>query len=382
VTQAKLKKYILYGSYASYYTAKSRAYLRKKGIPFEERLPSDPQFRERVRPTSGTPKIPQLLTPDGEVIQDTVEIVDYLETRHPELPAFPPTPRQRVFAHLMELLGSEGLVKLAWLHRWLHEDNYYFVKMDFGRSFAPQGNDQELMKYGQVIADRMTTAGVLPEPTADFLETIHQQCLTLFALLEQHFMRYPYLLGGQPCVADYAMMGALHAHLGRDPVPLRIMQDHAPRVFRWVEHMQVPEILSPEFFDTDAAYLPADEVPDTAVAILNHIAETHGEPFLRQAVAYSQWAQREAPVSGQGFDESSFDQFLKVENVGLGEQRDVTVELHAIWVLQRSQGYFQELEEDTRGAVLEMLGEGIAARLIQVPVTARLQRSNYRLTIG
>ena len=32
--------YVLYGSYASYYTAKTRSLLRKKGIPFVERLPS------------------------------------------------------------------------------------------------------------------------------------------------------------------------------------------------------------------------------------------------------------------------------------------------------------------------------------------------------
>lgn len=378
-----MKKHILYGSYASYYTAKSRAYLRKKGIPFEERLPSDPQFRERVRLASGTAKIPQLLTSDDEVIQDTVEIVDYLEPLYPQLPAFSTTPRQRVFAHLMELLASEGLVKLAWLHRWLDQDNYFFVKMDFGRSFAPQGSDDELMKYGQVIADRMTTAGILPEPTAQLLETIHQQCISLFALLEKHFMRYPYLLGGQPCVADYAMMGALHAHMGRDPVPLRIMQDHAPRVFRWVEHMQVPEIASPEFFDTQVALLPDDEVPDTAIAILNHIADTHGEPFLREATAYSQYVEREAPASGQTFDESNFDPLLKVADVDIdGKKQDVTVQLYVMWVLQRSQCYFQQLEEETQSAVLAMLGDGIAAQLLQVPVQAALQRRNYRLTIA
>jgi hypothetical protein len=32
--------YTLYGSYASYYTAKARACPRKKGVPFVERLPS------------------------------------------------------------------------------------------------------------------------------------------------------------------------------------------------------------------------------------------------------------------------------------------------------------------------------------------------------
>ena len=70
--------YTLYGSYASYYTAKSRSYLRKKGIPFVERLPSDPMFRNKVRPGSGSHRIPQLLTPEGEVIQDSTEILDAL----------------------------------------------------------------------------------------------------------------------------------------------------------------------------------------------------------------------------------------------------------------------------------------------------------------
>ena len=60
--------YTLYGSYASYYTAKTRAYLRKKSIPFVERLPSDPTFRKSVRPSSGSHRIPQLMAPDGCVL--------------------------------------------------------------------------------------------------------------------------------------------------------------------------------------------------------------------------------------------------------------------------------------------------------------------------
>ena len=52
--------YTLFGSYASYYTAKTRGYLRKKGIPFIERLPRHPDFRDKVRPVSGTAKIPQI----------------------------------------------------------------------------------------------------------------------------------------------------------------------------------------------------------------------------------------------------------------------------------------------------------------------------------
>ena len=75
--------YVLYGSHASYATAKSRSYLRKKGIPFVERLPASKRFREYVRPSSENHRIPQLEAPDGTVVQDTTAIFDYLEERFP-----------------------------------------------------------------------------------------------------------------------------------------------------------------------------------------------------------------------------------------------------------------------------------------------------------
>ena len=82
--------YTLYGSYASYFTAKVRAYLRKKGIPFVERVPGVPRFREVVRKQSDNHRIPQLETPDGTVLQDTIAIFDALEPLFPEPPATVP----------------------------------------------------------------------------------------------------------------------------------------------------------------------------------------------------------------------------------------------------------------------------------------------------
>ena len=200
--------YTLYGSYASYYTAKVRCYLRKKSIPFVERLPSSPQFREMVRPNSGTHRIPQLATPEGLVLQDSVAIVDYLEERFPDLPAFPTTPKQRLAVHLMELLGSEGLVQLAWKHRWYFAGNDHFVKMDFGRSFRPQGTDEELVHYGNVIAERMLSRGKLDISDAARAQ-LDEEFIALLSLLEAHFTSHPYLLGGHPSAADYAIMGAM-----------------------------------------------------------------------------------------------------------------------------------------------------------------------------
>ena len=370
--------YTLYGSYASYYTAKSRSYLRKKGIPFVERLPSDPVFREKVRPVSGSHRIPQLLTPDGVVIQDTVAIQDYLEARFPVLPALPNSPKQKVFAHLMELLASEGLVRLAWLHRWLFEENYSFVKSDFGRSFRPQGSDEELLQYGNLIADRMMSYG-LPDSTPDAraqLDATYQQLLAMF---EQHLIQYPYFLGGHPSAADYAIMGALHAHLGRDPAGLRMMQNHGPRTFRWVEHMLTPEIQAPEFFDVPVQYLADDEVPETALQILRFIAAHYGQQFVLGALAFEQVMVERRPDAAEVLNAEHDQPSLPEVTVNYdGDTRGHKTNVYAVWVSQRSQRFFQSLGVDQQAQVRSMLDSKVLADLLEAPVSVWLDRVDNR----
>jgi len=57
--------YTLYGAYASYYTAKVRSYLRKKAIPFVERLPSDPMFRSQCSTRLGQSPDSAIADADG-----------------------------------------------------------------------------------------------------------------------------------------------------------------------------------------------------------------------------------------------------------------------------------------------------------------------------
>ena len=375
--------YTLFGSYASYYTAKTRGYLRKKGIPFVERLPSHPDFRGKVRPVSGTAKIPQILTPEGEVVQDTVEILDYLEARFPDLPAIPSTPRQKVFVHLMELLASEGLLMLAIQHRWLFEENRTFVRMDFGRSFKPQGTDEELMKYGDIIGDNILGRGMVPAPTDEIKARLDREYLGLLALMENHLTSHPWFLGGHPSAADYAIMGALHAHMGRDPAGLQLMQANAPRVFRWVEHMIVPEVQSPEFYDRAIEYPGGDEVPDTALKVLHYIANLYAEKFILGALAYNKAVERLSPEKGYVFDAENIDAVLPAETVSYqGKEREATASLYYIWILQRAQGAFAVLSDDDKACVLEMLGAGLAADLVSVPLTTRVERVNNRIVVA
>ena len=374
--------YTLYGSYASYYTAKVRSYLRKKGIPFVERLPSDPMFRNRVRPASGSHRIPQLMTPQGDVIQDSVQILDTLESLHPELPAFPATPRQRVFVHLMELLGSEGLVRLAWQHRWLFPENLAFVKMDFGRSFRPQGTDEDLLHYGNLIAERMMSYG-LPPTSEQIRADLDAQYVRLLVLFESHLTEHPYLLGGHPSAADYAIMGAFHAHLGRDPAGLRVMQEHAPRVFRWVENMLLPEVQAPEFFHVPVAYPTEDLVPPTALALLRHIGDEFGVPFVLGCLAFNQAMSRGAPQPGETLDADNDQPTLAAETVRYaGEERTHAASVHGVWLAQRAQRCFGDLNDTAQAAVRTMLGDGVLRDLVSLPVVTVLERRNNRLVVA
>ena len=368
----------LYGSYASYYTAKVRSYLRKKGIPFVERLPSDPAFREFVRPASGSHRIPQLVTPDGEVLQDSVTIVDCLEPRYPALPAFPDTPRQRTFVHLLELLGSEGLLRLAWLHRWMFQENDRFVRMDFGRSFRPQGDDAALLKYGSLIADRMRSYG-LPEPTDAARAALEEDYVALLARFEAHLIEHPYLLGGHPSAADYAVMGAMHAHLGRDPAGLRTMQAHAPRTFRWVEHMLLPEVVAPEFAHRAVAFAEDDRVPDTALAILQFIAARYGDALLLNVLAFDQAVRRLQPESGQCIDAEHDQPVLPAERVEYaGAERQHRASVYGVWLAQRAQKYVRQLSAEEQAAIEQMLGAGVSRALLRAPLTRTVQRRENR----
>jgi len=92
-------EYTLLGTEVSLFSGKARAYLRYKQIPYHEVLSSAEVYRTIIIPKTGVSYIPVLLTPDGEAVQDTTEIIDYLESRFPARPIYPSTPAQRRIKH-------------------------------------------------------------------------------------------------------------------------------------------------------------------------------------------------------------------------------------------------------------------------------------------
>ena len=281
----------------------------------------------------------------------------------------------------MELLASEGLLSLAWQHRWLFEENEPFITLDFGRSFRPQGSDADLLKYGALISGRMTGDG-LPPSTEEVRAALDDEYRALLMLLEAHFLRHPYFLGGQPTQADYSIMGALHAHLGRDPAGLRMMQNHAPRTVRWVEQMLLPEIQSPEFYSTDICLAPDDLIPETALNLLRHLADAYAENFLlgargwNQAVAKLGVAAIAERLSEN--DQPVLDRFSVQVDDGVFEH---SIQIYAEWLAQRSRRFFQDLPDGDQGSVCGLLAHPILLDLLTTPVTYPLVRRSQRFQI-
>ena len=98
-----------FGWLVSPYSAKTRVYFRFKGLPFEDIAPSVLRMYRTISPAVGRVVMPTVLQPDGTWLQDTSDIIDALEHKHPEPSITPEGPRQRVASLLMELHADEWM---------------------------------------------------------------------------------------------------------------------------------------------------------------------------------------------------------------------------------------------------------------------------------
>jgi glutathione S-transferase len=254
--------YILYGADHSLYTGKARAYMRYKGLNWREVTASRDTYKTIILPKIGAPIVPVLETSGGDYVQDTTEIIDFLEAAHPAVSVYPDTPVQRLVALMLELYADEWLVIPAMHYRWsVLDQQREFIFSEFGRMSAPDASLEEQVKVGErtsrMFSGSVPVLGVTPAT----IPAIEQVYLEMLDQLDAHFSQYDFLLGSRPSIGDFGLMGPLYAHLGRDPVPKALMQERAPNVFAWVERMNNPVPLSGEF-------LAEDEMPATLLPVL------------------------------------------------------------------------------------------------------------------
>ena len=348
-----VKTYRLYGTPGSLYTGKARAYLIKQAVAFENLAAGDPRFRSEIVPRTGRWIIPVLETPDGELVQDGSDIIAHVEAAGmARVSAYPTTPRHALIAAIFELFGGEGLLRPAMHYRWnFDEVNREFLSRDFPAALAPPGSPPELQaqvfaQAAQRMRKAMRSFGVTPD-TAVAVEASYAEFLSLF---DAHLAGSPYLLGGRPCLGDFGLIAPLYAHLGRDPMPARLMQRDAFRVWRWVERMNAPDQDAGEYGAPEPELFTDDAVPASLKALMRFIAEDY-LPEIRAFVAFAEvWLQEypdiEAGTSGLPRGQ---DRFIgQTTFAWRGHDLTVSVAPYRLYLLQKVQAVADAAAPDER----------------------------------
>jgi len=148
--------YIFHGADVSYFSGKVRPAFAQKNLWMREVMPDILEIKRRT----GLHFFPVVETPDGEMWQDTSDILDRLETAHPDPPLIPATPVQRIVAYLIELYGDEMGILPAMHYRWSFEESIAKVSIDFS---TPIGDEQGGAKFANRMKSTLPMLGIVPE---------------------------------------------------------------------------------------------------------------------------------------------------------------------------------------------------------------------------
>lgn len=372
----------LFGAPVGLFTGKVRSYLRKQGIAYVERLPSDRTFRKEILPRIHRFMNPVIRTADGTIVQDTTDIIDFLEASgRSRRSAYPVTPKQKLVALTLDLYGGEGLIRPAMHYRWSYRpEQEAFLRHEFGLSFRAAGLAQEeidarLEAFMGYLGEYLPSLGITPDTRAA-IETSYGDMLRH---LDAHFRVHPYALGGRPTVADFGLFAPLYAHLARDPVPATKMKLEAPSLYRWTERMNSWDDDMPEFPSTPRDLPQGDEVPETLLPVLAQIAEDY-LPELRALVeATGRWLNAHPEIRpGDPATGSSGDRWFTTGTFHLRGLAITSVfQSYTLFMLQRVTDAFEALSAADSASV-ETLFRGVGLDpLLRLRAPRRVERRDF-----
>ena len=361
--------YVLYGVEASYYAAKIRACLEFKRIAYIERQTSRQVFAAEILPRVGFAVIPLLVTPENEIVQDTSDMVDLIESRHPQRAVIPQDAAGRVLSYLLEFLGDEWIKLPAMYYRWHYNND--FAIAEFGRNNDPEFAHEEQLRIGAKVAQRfrgwLEPLGVLPQSYA----TVEADYLALLDALDAHFAAHAYLLGGAPTLGDFAFYGPLYAHQYRDPVSGQLLKARAPRVAAWIERLRNGA--------REAQPLERLQSPPASLLPVLRLLCRDFVPILVTEIAGVQRWLAEQPA------DEELPRHCGTQRVRLGRDTAHEIELpralfpYNQWMLQRLQDAWQRVSDREQTSVRATLRGLGAEALLDIPITTRVLRREFRL---
>lgn len=337
----------VYGSRVSYYTGKLEAYLRYKDISYTRHgMPYDnaKMLKEKV----GAIQMPIVDRGDGRWMSDSTPILQALEKEHPAQSITPANPVVAFIAQLIEDYADEWLWRPAMHYRW----NYPYSR--------------ELLS--NILVDEISTAMPLPRPfvrrmikrrqqkfftTRDGVnkqtwDHVEQGYFNALDHMEAILAHRPFMLGTQPSLADFGLMGPMFRHFSQDPDPAEIMRTRAPRVYAWVARMWTAETIPDGHF---LSAIAADTVP-----LLKEICETHLAQLNANAGAYAD-------------NKQSFNMTIQGCTY-----TNMTISRYRVYCLEKLRDAFAALNSDDQGKVRDLLPHAEAEILWQSDI---ITKSSY-----
>lgn len=355
--------YILHGADVSYFSGKVRPAFPQKNLWVREVMPDILEIKRRT----GLHYFPAVETPDGEMWQDTSEILDQLEAAHPNPPLIPATPVQRIVAYLIELYGDEMGILPAMHYRWNFEESVAKVSVDFA---VPTGDELGGEKFAGRMAGTLPFLGIVPET----VPAIEAHTRELLDHLSAHFREHRFLLGDAMSLGDCGLMGPFYGHLYRDAVPERLLYQTAFHVCAWIERTNRPP-------RDQTGWLPEDKIAETLVPVLRTMADAV-PMVVASALTTDEWAD-ENVKAGDG----------ETPGIGLGvpagtglvdsTYRDVTLSSAArpytFWMLQRTLDAYGALDGAARASVDTALAGTGWEKILALHPRHRLEKQNHQL---
>lgn len=234
-------RYRLYGVLASPYVAKLRAIFRYRRIPFDY-IPASfdwaPDF-QLIRPELADvqPRIvPIVWFPhDASYRVDSTVIAYDLEKLHDtERSIVPDDPGMAFLSHLLEDMGDEWILKVAFQYRWGNTLDRNSANRSVMAELLGGGVPQEtILRAANQFRDRQVSRMPLvgcTEANAPVIEATYHRILDAFTLLRADL---PYLFGTRPSLGDFGLFGALFT-CRNDPTPGGVMRDRSPSTLDWI----------------------------------------------------------------------------------------------------------------------------------------------------
>ncbi len=271
-------EYTLIGNELSFFTRKLEAQLRFQLIPWHYQFKTEAR-RKELEAKAGTHFIPLLSTPDRWLLQDTISIGPFLNERFSAMPVIPDTPLQRALCFILEDAFNHWLGRVCVHSRWCYPDNVAWVGPRFSanimldRSIDVPFTDEELHQLGHLGPamnqgfgqNACAVNGVGPEQAA----AVQADFREMLDVLSAHFAHHRFLLGGRPCLADFALAGASTAHFITAPEPNSWLGQPEAMLTQYTE---------PFFSDdglTTGSWSDDNALPDTLSDVLDYFAKTY-----------------------------------------------------------------------------------------------------------